>query len=143
VSEPHPELLILVIVLVALALAPLASRLVERMGEEISAELDGGRTGEALTNHLDRSYEERTTGSGLRDDEIHQMIEAQAFLRGESVPPADGEVRRILAREDPGLRDEVRQLVIASNERRARVGEPPRDVEEEVDRRLARLLGTG
>ena len=131
------------IVLVALALAPVASRLVKRVGEEISAELDGGRTGEALTNHLDRSYEERTAGGGLRDDEIHQLIEARAFVRGESAPPAAGEVQRIVAKNDPGLRDEVRQLVIASNERRARVGEPPRDVEPEVDRRLARLLGTG
>ena len=138
-SEPHPELLILVIVLVALALAPLASKLVERVGAEISAELDGGRTGESLHEHLDRMYEERTGGG--RDDEIGQMIAARAFLRGEEAPPTDVEVRRILDREDPELREEVRQLVVASNERRARLGEPPRDVEEEVDRRLARLRG--
>jgi hypothetical protein len=140
VSEPHPELLLLVIVLVALALAPLASKLVDRVGAEISAELDGGRTGEALQHHLDRTYEERGGGVG---DEIGQLIGARAFVRGEAAPPIDAEVRRILAREDPGLREEVRQLVVASNERRARLGEPARDVEEEVERRLTRLLGTG
>jgi hypothetical protein len=37
---------------------------------------------------------------------------------------------------DEALRDEVRQLVIASNERRVRRGEEPLDVEAEVDRQL-------
>ena len=42
---------------------------------------------------------------------------------------------------DDALRDEVRQLVIARNERRARRGEPPLDVEAEVERQL-REIGT-
>jgi hypothetical protein len=37
------------------------------------------------------------------------------------------------------LRDEVRQLVIASNERRQRRGEAPLDVEAEVERQLRDL----
>jgi len=37
---------------------------------------------------------------------------------------------------DAGLRDEVRQLVIARNERRIRRGEEPLDVEAEVERQL-------
>jgi hypothetical protein len=37
------------------------------------------------------------------------------------------------------LREEVRQLVIASNERRVRRGEAPLDVEEEVERQLREL----
>ena len=43
--------------------------------------------------------------------------------------------RRRLA-GDPALREEVRQLVVARNERRRRQGEEPLDVEAEVDRQL-------
>jgi hypothetical protein len=43
--------------------------------------------------------------------------------------------------KDAALREEVRQLVVARNERRARQGKPPLDVEEEIDRQL-RELGT-
>jgi len=42
---------------------------------------------------------------------------------------------------DPGLRDEVRQLVIARNERRLRQGKPPLDVEDDVERQLRELGG--
>jgi len=42
---------------------------------------------------------------------------------------------------DPALREEVRQLVIARNERRAGRGQPPLDVEAEVDRQLRDLAG--
>ena len=40
---------------------------------------------------------------------------------------------------DYALRDEVRQLVIARNERRSRAGKPPLDVEAEVERQLRDL----
>jgi hypothetical protein len=40
---------------------------------------------------------------------------------------------------DPELRTEVRELVVATNERRERSGQPPLDVEAEVERRLADL----
>jgi hypothetical protein len=134
VSQPHPELLILAITLIAIALAPLASRLVRDIGAQISSELDGGRTGEALNTHLDDAYE-----GSLQDDEIAQMIEARAFVRGEAPPPDIGlEVQRA---QDAELRDEIRYLVIASNERRLRMGEAPFDVEAETARRLARHLG--
>jgi hypothetical protein len=46
-------------------------------------------------------------------------------------------------RADPGLREEVRQLVQARNERRGRQGKPPLDVEAEVDRQLRDLGGDG
>ena len=42
-------------------------------------------------------------------------------------------------RQDAALRLEVRQLVIARNERRAARGEPPLDVEAEIDRQLSDL----
>jgi hypothetical protein len=51
-------------------------------------------------------------------------------------------------REPPGaereeaLRAEIRQLVLAANERRRRRGEPPLDVETETRRRLADLVGS-
>lgn len=133
-SQPNPELLILVVTLVALCLAPVASRLVGRIGEQISSELDGGRTGDALNAHLNSEYEGAT-----RDDEIAQMIEARDFLRGETTTDIEAEVRQL---SDDDLREEVRQIVIAANERRARLGKPPLDVEAEVVRRLAQALGT-
>ena len=141
-SEPHPELLILVVTLVALALAPLSARLVGRIGEQISSEVDGGRSGEDLQEHLDAGYE-----GSLRDDEIAQMLAAREFLRGERARDAEAQSRPVPGPDAPGgpddaeLREEVRQLVIASNERRARAGEPPLDVDAEVVRRLAAVLG--
>jgi hypothetical protein len=41
--------------------------------------------------------------------------------------------------QDAALREEVRQLVVARNERRAARGEPLLDVETEVDRQLQDL----
>ena len=89
-SARNPELLILAVALVALCLAPVASRLVGRIGEQISSELDGGRTGTALSSHLDSEYEGAT-----RDDEIAQMIEARDFLRGETTADIEAEVRQL------------------------------------------------
>jgi hypothetical protein len=40
---------------------------------------------------------------------------------------------------DAALREEVRQLVVARNERRVRRGQEPLDVEAEVDRQLREL----
>jgi len=42
---------------------------------------------------------------------------------------------------DPGLRDEVRQLVIARNDRRQRAGKAPLNVDDEVERQLRELNG--
>jgi hypothetical protein len=144
VSQPHPELLVLVITLIAIGLAPVASRLVKNIGQQISSELDGGRTGTSLNNHLDDAYE-----GSMEAEEIRQMVEARAFVRGEEMPDVDGEVARIrAAQEGPPqgdqdeLREEIRYMVIASNERRLRMGEQPFDVEAETARRLARYLGS-
>jgi len=41
--------------------------------------------------------------------------------------------------DEAQLREEVRQLVVASNERRERRGEAPLEVEQEVERKLAEL----
>ena len=63
----------------------------------------------------------------------------------------DAEVERLMEldpsaqpeedQQDAALRAEVRQLVIARNERRAARGQPPLDVEAEVDRQLRDLAG--
>jgi hypothetical protein len=99
-----------------------------------------------------------------RADEVRQMIEAADFrsrARGEGRVDVEREIERLMAGEVPseppagpadgppgeaagsaspveesGLRAEVRQLVVANNERRARRGEAPLDVESEVERRM-------
>jgi hypothetical protein len=93
--------------------------------------------------------------------EIRQFVEAKSArreARGEAPLDVDAEVAaltrphgEVREEKDPGeagegsegedaaLREEVRQLVIASNERRVRRGEPPLDVEAEVDRQLRDL----
>ena len=42
---------------------------------------------------------------------------------------------------DPQLRAEIRDLVIARNYRRTRAGKPALDVDAEVEREIARLVG--
>ncbi len=73
-SEPNPELLILAIVLVALALTPLASQLVKRIGD--------------LQEH-------RPPGEtdAERDDDIRQTLEAAAYVRGVPVEEIEAELR--------------------------------------------------
>ena len=44
---------------------------------------------------------------------------------------------------DPQLAEEVRQLVVARNERRVRQGQEPLDVDREVERQLRELEGLG
>lgn len=91
-----------------------------------------------------------------RDEEVRQMVEASAFRRRERGEPeldVQAEIDRLLGQQRPeispedaeelneamgggAMREEVRQLVVANNERRQRRGEDPLDVEPEVDRRL-------
>ena len=88
-----------------------------------------------------------------RETEIRQLVQARndrRVSRGDEGIDVEAEVSRLLsldpetgtdedARQDAALRDEVRQLVVARNERRAARGEPPLEVEEEVDRQLREL----
>jgi len=85
--------------------------------------------------------------------EIRQMVQARhdrQVARGETPVEVDVEVERLLAmgaemEPDPSsehddlLREEVRQLVVARNDRRMKHGEAPLDVESEVDRQLKDL----
>lgn len=94
------------------------------------------------------------TDPAEREAEVRQMVEAAAYrrqARGEAYVDVDAETDRLLkigpeagpAPDDPvagtgqaGVREEIRQLVIANNERRVRRGEEPLDVKAEVERRL-------
>ena len=96
-----------------------------------------------------------------REAEIRQLVQARHDRQaGRGEPPLDveSEVARLVAldphsdpggesgagpgekqRQDAALRLEVRQLAIARNERRAARGEPPLDVEAEVERQMQQL----
>ncbi len=95
-----------------------------------------------------------------REAEIRQLVQARHDRqagRGEQPVDVEAEVERLLAldpvddpsaapgekgRQDAALRIEVRQLVIARNERRGARGEAPLDVDEEVERQMEQLNGT-
>jgi hypothetical protein len=88
-----------------------------------------------------------------RETEIRQLVQARherQVQRGGAGIDVEAEVTRLLAidpeqgpdegaRQDAALREEVRQLVAARNERRLARGEAPLDVEAEVDRQLDEL----
>jgi hypothetical protein len=76
--------------------------------------------------------------------EIRQLVEAKSARReARGEPPLDVEaeiaaIRSPAPAADDALREEVRQLVVARNER-LRKGEEPLDVEAEVERQLRDL----
>ena len=60
--------------------------------------------------------------------------------RGEPEIDVQQELSRLTAPQiDDQLREEIRQLVVARNHRRARQGKPPLDVEAEIEREIAGL----
>jgi hypothetical protein len=89
--------------------------------------------------------------------EARQMLEAKSYRRlqrGEEPLDVEAEMSALLDSELTGkaskkrdlnekLRAEVRELVIARNERRMRRGEEPLDVEAEVERQVADFIGLG
>jgi hypothetical protein len=90
-----------------------------------------------------------------RETEIRQLVQARhdrRIGRGEEGIDVEAEVRRLLTldpgsppdegeRQDAALREEVRQLVVARNERRLARGEAPLDVEVEIGRQLRDIGG--
>ncbi|HEV3045759.1 MAG TPA: hypothetical protein VGY13_00220 [Solirubrobacteraceae bacterium] len=90
-----------------------------------------------------------------RESEIRQLLVARSerlVRQGREPLDVDAELARLLAAEpaeagqrparhaaDPGLREEVRQLVVARNERLIRQGQEPLDVDAEVARTLEQL----
>jgi hypothetical protein len=89
--------------------------------------------------------------------EARQMLEAKSYRRlqrGEEPLDVEAEMTALLDPElsgergkkrnlDEKLRAEVRELVIARNERRMRRGDDPLDVEAEVERQVADFIGLG
>lgn len=151
----------LVLLLTILIVVPIAAVAFARSGKALE-ELGKGRfsidrdddLGSGMTAADAPAVAERE-----RAEEVRQMIEAADFrsqARGEGRIDVEQEIERLMADEglpeppqparpdggagdevpEPGLRAEVRQLVVANNERRARRGEEPLDVESEVERRL-------
>jgi hypothetical protein len=87
---------------------------------------------EAEIRQLVQARHERRVDRGRPGIDVEAEIDRLLALDPES-PPDEGE------RQDAALREEVRQLVLARNDRRMRRGEPPLDVEAEVDRQLREL----
>ena len=81
------------------------------------------------------------------------MLEARSYRlqrSGQAPLDVDAELRKLLDGAGEGapsideeLREEVRRLVVAGNERRLRRGEEPLDVEAETERQLADFVGSG
>ncbi|HEY2180703.1 MAG TPA: hypothetical protein VGH09_03425 [Solirubrobacteraceae bacterium] len=121
--------------------------LYDHVGESgFAAEHDAGADapGPAPGSTAERDEQER---------EVRQMLHARSARmvgRGEPALDIDAEVSRLLApnpapasapaaARDPGIEREVRQLVLARNERRARQGLERLDVDAEVTRTLDEL----
>ena len=76
---------------------------------------------------------------------------SRGVARGREALDVDAEIEKLLAAEsgtgslggDPALREEVRQLVVARNERRQRQGKDPLDVDKEIERQLRELENLG
>jgi hypothetical protein len=140
------------IVLITLLVLPIAAVSFARAGRAWRG-IGGGRFSIEQAPPPARPAAPGEVDRALQETEARQMLEAKAYrrrLRGEDEEiDVDAEVARLLDLDAEGagggrdeeLRAEVRGLVIARNERRARRGEEPLDVEAETDRQLADLIG--
>ncbi|HEY1354688.1 MAG TPA: hypothetical protein VGF09_00085 [Solirubrobacterales bacterium] len=140
------------IVLITLVVLPIAAVSFARAGPAWRG-IGGGRFSIEQAPPPTPREEPAEVDRAMQETEARQMLEAKAYRRrqrGEAGEiDVEAEVARLLdldAEESGGghddeLRAEVRALVIARNERRARRGEEPLDVEAETDRQLADLIG--
>jgi len=141
-----------VIVLITLVVLPIAAVSFARAGRAWRG-IGGGRFSIEQAPPPPRPGAGDEVDRSLQEAEARQMLEAKAYRRrqrGEDGEiDVDAEVARLLELEAEGnggghdeeLRSEVRALVVARNERRARRGEEPLDVDAETDRQLADLIG--
>lgn len=140
----------LVLLLTIVVVAPIAAIMFARSGHglrqlgkgpwAIERDSDASRSGSG-----DSASSRRET-----EEEVRQMVIAADYRRrsrGEDGLRVEEEVTRLLASTDvvsePGaesehaeIRVEIRQVVVANNERRVRRGEEPLDVEAEVEKRI-------
>lgn len=153
-ADIGPSELMTVLIVLIVVVIPVAAFAFSRSGKGLE-ELGKG------TFAIDREEPSRSRGAPPPQDpaeheaEVRQMVEASAWRRrqrGEEAIDTDAEIERLLSggevpgdsgsgggAEDPEMRqirEEIRQLIEANNERRGRRGEAPLDVDEEVERRL-------
>jgi len=141
------------IILITLVVLPIAAVSFARAGRAWKG-IGGGRFSIEQAPPPARHRGPQEVDRDLQETEARQMLEAKAYRRRQRGEEAeidvDLEVARLLDLDAEGaggrdhdeeLRAEVRTLVIARNERRARRGEEPLDVEAETDRQLADLIG--
>ncbi len=142
-----------VLLLLCVVVIPIAAIAFARSGDRY-AEIGKGRFAVDFDEGQDESSKE----------EVRQLVEAKAYRqrqRGEQPVDVATEVERLLDGHLPGededpaaptierpaenahpdpeqaaIRAEIRQVVVAGNERRTRRGEEPLDVEAEIDRML-------
>jgi hypothetical protein len=93
---------------------------------------------EAEIRQLVQARHDREAGRGERPVDVETEVARLVALDPEGDPAGGSEEAH---RQDAALRAEVRQLVIARNERRAGRGEPPLDVDAEVERQMRDLHG--
>lgn len=135
-----------VLILITLGVLPIAAIAFARSGGA------WGRIGKGGLSLEEPPPPEPAHGEGFdratQEAEARQMLEAKAYRQErEGLAPIDveAELRALLEAADAvprpdlddELREEVRRLVIAGNERRRRRGEPELDVEAETKRQLA------
>ena len=153
VADIGPSELMTVLIVLIVVVIPVAAFAFSRSGKGLE-ELGKG------TFAIDREEPSKQGGAPPPQDpaeqeaEVRQMVEASAWRRrqrGEEAIDTDAEIQRLLSggevagdsggaesTEDPEtrqIREEIRQLIEANNERRERRGEAPRDVGEAVERR--------
>jgi hypothetical protein len=141
-----------VIILITLAVLPIAAVSFARAGRAWRG-IGGGRFSIEQAPPPPRSGAPEEVDRAVQETEARQMLEAKAYRRqrhgDDTEIDVEAEVSRLLDLDaeaagggrDEALRAEVRTLVIARNERRARRGEAPLDIEAETDRQLADLIG--
>ncbi len=151
-----------IFIVITIVVAPIAGIAFARSGSALKT-LGKGRF--AIETESAPKPDGLTREQGERSNqmiEVRQMLEAKSYRRVKRGQPAldvEREMQRLLeptasggekqagpasapasgasAEMDASLRQEVRQHVIARNERRARQGKAALDVEEEVERRLS------
>jgi len=148
-SAIGPSELSTVLILLVVVVVPIAAIAFSRSGSGLK-ELGKGTFAIDREEPAKRGGPPPPTDPLAREEEVRQMVEAAAFRRrqrGDEVPDTEAEIQRLLSGgevsgaepvdpEMAQIRSEIRELVIANNDRRLRRGEEPLDIESEVDKRL-------
>lgn len=140
----------LVVILTVLVVAPIAAVMFARSGKSLEQLGKGPWAIDRDSDAGPRPEGDRAAIARETREEVRQMVVAADYRRrsrGEDGIEIEEEVTRLLATTDSAskasgevehseIRVEIRQLVVANNERRVRRGEEPLDVEAEVEKRI-------